>query len=79
MAMKVRNLKQGFDEQSKDGGYTRATAPTESKIKNWVLRCYDTKDKLAHKIESANYADLKEKMRIWNALDKDNWSSLREL
>jgi hypothetical protein len=76
--MKHQTIKMGFDDKTKDGGYTRATAPTESKITKWVLKCFDTKDKLAHKLESANYAELKEKMRIWNALDKDNWSTLKE-
>ena len=75
---KVRNLKTGFDDKTKDGGYTRAVGNTPSNLKRFVLKCYDMKDKLHHKHESIDYNYLKQLGANWNSVDPTNWSSLRD-
>lgn len=69
----------GFDEQTIASGYTRATQQADSKVKNWVLKCYDKLNKLTEKKESLSYSLLKEIGEIHNRKSPDNWHSLREL
>lgn len=75
---KVRTLKTGFDEKTKDGGYTRALQNTPVNLKQFVLKCYDMKDKLKHTHTSTDYNELKELGAKWNSIDPTNWSSLRD-
>ncbi len=76
--MKQQTMKIGYDDKTKDGGYSMASERPPVKFESFILKCYTAKNKKMKEEISTDYSELKTKGQVWNSIDPTNWSSLRE-